>query len=33
MPPGCPADLNFDGVVDDLDFQIFVIAYDTLLCP
>jgi len=29
----CPADLNFDGLVDDTDFQIFVIAYNELLCP
>jgi hypothetical protein len=29
---GCPCDLNSDGVVDDLDFQIFVVAYDTVVC-
>lgn len=29
----CLADLNFDHVVDDLDFQLFVPAYDELLCP
>ncbi len=29
----CPADFNFDGLVDDTDFVIFVIAYDELLCP
>ena len=27
----CPADLNFDGVVDDLDFSIFAGAYDRLM--
>jgi hypothetical protein len=32
MPAGCPSDLNQDGVVDDLDFQVFVPAYDRLLC-
>jgi len=32
MPSNCSADLNFDGFVDDLDFQIFVVAYDALLC-
>jgi hypothetical protein len=26
----CPADLNFDGVVDDADFSIFARAYDRL---
>jgi hypothetical protein len=29
---GCPCDLNNDSVVDDLDFQIFVVAYDTVVC-
>lgn len=29
----CLADINFDHVVDDLDFQLFVVAYDELLCP
>ncbi|MGH7244793.1 MAG: hypothetical protein ACREJD_15375 [Phycisphaerales bacterium] len=29
----CPGDLNFDRVVDDADFQIFLVAYNTLLCP
>ncbi len=29
----CPADFNFDGVVDDLDFQIFVPAYNDLIIP
>ncbi|MBY0111337.1 MAG: hypothetical protein K2Y21_00840 [Phycisphaerales bacterium] len=29
----CIADVNFDHVVDDLDFQTFVIAYNDLLCP
>jgi hypothetical protein len=33
MPPGCPADLNTDGRVDDLDFQVFVVAYNAVLCP
>lgn len=33
MPAGCPADLNADGVVDDLDFQRFVAAYNELICP
>jgi hypothetical protein len=33
MPTGCPADLNADGFVDDVDFQIFAAAYDALLCP
>ncbi len=28
----CPADLNFDGLVEDADFSIFVVAYDTLDC-
>lgn len=28
----CGADLNCDGVVDDADFQIFVVAYDALVC-
>ena len=28
----CPADLNTDGVVDDLDFQIFVLSYNILDC-
>lgn len=30
--PACPGDLNLDGLVDDADFQLFVVAYDTLLC-
>jgi len=29
----CPGDLNFDRVVIDDDFQIFLVAYNTLLCP
>ncbi|MGH7242695.1 MAG: hypothetical protein ACREJD_04700 [Phycisphaerales bacterium] len=29
----CGADLNCDGLVDDADFQIFVNAYDALVCP
>lgn len=28
----CAADVNFDRVVDDADFQEFVLAYDELLC-
>ncbi|MBL8876933.1 MAG: immunoglobulin domain-containing protein [Phycisphaerae bacterium] len=28
----CTADFNFDGVVDDSDFQLFITAYDKLLC-
>ncbi|MFO0859663.1 MAG: hypothetical protein U0570_03840 [Phycisphaerales bacterium] len=32
-PPTCPADLNGDTLVDDLDFQIFVGAYHVLLSP
>ncbi len=28
----CPGDFNHDGLVDDLDFSIFVVAYDTLDC-
>lgn len=32
LPP-CPGDLNFDRVVDDQDFQIFLAAYNELLCP
>lgn len=30
--PGCPADLNGDGQVDDADFVIFIFAYNTLDC-
>lgn len=29
----CPADFNSDGLVDDADFQIFVVAYDALVIP
>lgn len=29
--PACPADINFDGVVDDADFSIFAAAYDEFL--
>lgn len=29
----CAADFNCDGVVDDLDFQIFTVAYDALVIP
>ncbi|MBX3379591.1 MAG: hypothetical protein KF805_05825 [Phycisphaeraceae bacterium] len=32
VPPGCPADLNQDGFVDDADFPIFVAAYNILDC-
>ncbi|HEX8876825.1 MAG TPA: hypothetical protein VF777_08765 [Phycisphaerales bacterium] len=28
----CPADLNNDAQVDDADFQVFVLAYDSLDC-
>lgn len=32
-PPSlCLADLNKDGVVNDEDFQLFIVAYDTLDC-
>jgi hypothetical protein len=30
--PPCVGDLNADAVVDDFDFQIFVVAYDILDC-
>lgn len=30
--PGCPADLNQDGQVDDADFVIFISAYNLLDC-
>jgi len=29
----CPADLNFDRVVDDADFEIFLLGYNEVLCP
>lgn len=29
----CPADLNFDGVVDDLDYALFAQAYSKIECP
>ncbi|MBY0111771.1 MAG: hypothetical protein K2Y21_03035 [Phycisphaerales bacterium] len=32
-PPACPGDLNADGVVDDLDFQVFVVWYNQVICP
>ncbi|MBX3388097.1 MAG: hypothetical protein KF691_01435 [Phycisphaeraceae bacterium] len=32
LPPGCPADLNQDGFVDDADFPVFVNAYNILDC-
>jgi hypothetical protein len=32
MPVGCPSDINRDGFVDDLDFTLFVQAYEILLC-
>ncbi|MFO0861362.1 MAG: hypothetical protein U0570_12470 [Phycisphaerales bacterium] len=28
----CPGDFNLDGVVDDADFGVFVVAYNLLLC-
>ncbi|MGH7244791.1 MAG: hypothetical protein ACREJD_15365 [Phycisphaerales bacterium] len=31
--PTCPADLNGDGLVDDVDFVSFVAAYDFLVTP
>ncbi|MBY0111770.1 MAG: hypothetical protein K2Y21_03030 [Phycisphaerales bacterium] len=33
VPPACPGDLNGDGVVDDVDFQIFVVWYNQVICP
>jgi hypothetical protein len=33
MPVDCPGDMNLDSVVDDRDFQIFVIGYNAVLCP
>ena len=35
LPDGAnpSADLNRDGVVDDADFQFFVLAYDNGMCP
>lgn len=33
MPAGCASDLNGDGLVNDSDFGLFAVAYDTLLCP
>lgn len=32
-PVTSPADLNGDGTVDDLDFQVFSPAYNRLECP
>ncbi|MBX3388086.1 MAG: hypothetical protein KF691_01380 [Phycisphaeraceae bacterium] len=29
----CPGDLNGDGLVEDLDFQVFVVSYDQLVVP
>ncbi|MFO0859727.1 MAG: hypothetical protein U0570_04160 [Phycisphaerales bacterium] len=29
----CPADFNNDGLVDDLDFQIFIVSYNELVIP
>jgi hypothetical protein len=29
----CLCDLNVDGVVDDLDFQLFAVAYEAMLDP
>jgi hypothetical protein len=28
----CPADLNNDGIVDDLDFQVFILSYNIVEC-
>jgi hypothetical protein len=33
MAAACPTDLNADELVDDADFQVFIVAYDALLCP
>ena len=33
MAQGCPADLNYDRVVEDGDFEVFIGAYNELLCP
>ncbi|MGH7245030.1 MAG: hypothetical protein ACREJD_16565 [Phycisphaerales bacterium] len=32
QPDICPADINNDGVVDDTDFSLFVVAYNILDC-
>jgi len=32
QPNTCPADINNDGVVDDTDFVLFVVAYNILDC-
>lgn len=32
LQPGCPADLNLDGFVDDADFSLFAGAYNILDC-
>lgn len=32
-PADCRADLNYDGVVDDSDFEQFVVGYNQLICP
>ncbi|MBX3380381.1 MAG: hypothetical protein KF805_09805 [Phycisphaeraceae bacterium] len=32
IPGSCPGDLNSDGLVDDSDFTIFVVAYNILDC-
>jgi len=29
----CPGDLNHDAMVDDADFQLFLVGYNALLCP
>lgn len=31
-PVACPGDLNSDGIVDDVDFQIFVVWYNQVIC-
>jgi hypothetical protein len=33
FPAPCTGDMNKDGYVDDADFQLFVVAYNDLLCP
>ncbi|MFN9969458.1 MAG: hypothetical protein ACK58T_06110, partial [Phycisphaerae bacterium] len=32
VPIPCDADFTGDGLVDDADFQVFVVAYDKLVC-
>lgn len=33
QPSACTADLNSDGVVDDIDFVLFAIQYNAFVCP